>query len=288
MIRKPFSQVLKETPVDIRREYNRLFAMFYEEQFYDDLNAACSLKDVCAQYFTAVEFRGTCTSLEDFNSVHHYQFKKRPSNFDINYLVSFCEYSYNLLLYVKCVPNIIFSLGSRRHPIDYYIQQVLKVVEAIGYTSNTYNGITDFVPKDAVAISVAETVDSSLSYKTIEYGHHSMKGDLERKKTVLQAFANELEPSEKKLKAINSTFADDLFFLLNNLNIRHNNNDPKCKYYHNLVASMKPNEVERWYDELYQMCLLAFRELEHVERKNNIKQLKKELDEEKSTKKTPH
>ena len=38
----------------------------------------------------------------------------------------------------------------------------MKVVEAIGYMPNMKDGVTDFVPKDQAAISVAEIVDSNL------------------------------------------------------------------------------------------------------------------------------
>ena len=161
--------------------------------------------------------------------------------------------------------------------MQFYVQQVLKVIEAIGYMENTQDGITDFVPKDQAAISVAEIIDPTLSYRVIEYNHHSMKGDLDRKKAILIALADRLEPQRKKLKQINSSFEDDLFYLFNSVNIRHNNRDRDGKYYIPLVETMKDDEIERWYDDTYQMCLLAFLELDHLERKSRVKQLKKEI-----------
>lgn len=53
--------------------------------------------------------------------------------------------------------------------------------------ANTQNGVMDFVPKDQAAISVAEIIDPSLSYRVIEYNHYSMKGDLKRKRDILLA-----------------------------------------------------------------------------------------------------
>ena len=40
---------------------------------------------------------------------------------------------------------------------------------------------------------------------------------------------------------------------------------------------MKPDELERWYDETYQMCLLAFLQLEQLARKDEVQELKKSI-----------
>ena len=84
---------------------------------------------------------------------------------------------------------------------------------------NNQNGITDFVPKDQAAISVAEIVDPALSYRVIEYNHHSMKGDLDRKKATLIVLADKLEAQRAKLKQINTSLETDLFYLLNSVNV---------------------------------------------------------------------
>lgn len=67
---------------------------------------------------------------------------------------------------------------------------------------------------------------------------------------------------------------------INNLNIRHNNIDPKDKsQYHKYVDEMDKAELEKWYDEVYQMCLLAFLRLEHADRKPQLDELMKKVHE---------
>lgn len=277
MKRVPFSQILKNASIDLRREYDRLYGLFYIQKFQDAVGTGYSLKEWCATSFQRFPFRGTCISLDDFDDFYGYSFEKNPSDFELDYLVSFCEYSYNLAIYSQdaIFGGGIFGFGS---PMQYYFQQVLRVIESIGYMPNNQNGITDFVPKDQAAISVAEIIDPSLSYKVIEYNHHSMKHDLERKKAVLLALADKLEPQRSKLKQINSSQESDLFYLLNNLNIRHNNSDLESKFYIPLVAEMDNDRLEEWYDETYQMCLLAFLELDNVDRKAKVKQLKENIE----------
>lgn len=43
------------------------------------------------------------------------------------------------------------------------------------------------------------------------------------------------------------------------------------------VADMKDGDIEQWYDDIYQMCLLAFLELDHLERKERVKKLKEDI-----------
>ena len=44
------------------------------------------------------------------------------------------------------------------------------------------------------------------------------------------------------------------------------------------IAEMKSDELESWYDEVYQMCLLAFLRLEQDERKIEFDELKKRIE----------
>lgn len=277
MERIPFSQVLKNASIDLRREYDRLYGLFYLQKFDDGFGTIETLRGYCEKWFARLPFRGTCMSLDDFDDYYGYSFERVPVGFDISYLISFCEYSYNLAVYNQDAffGGGIVGIGS---PMMFYVQQVLKVIESIGYMANNQDGITDFVPKDQAAIAVAEIVDPGLSYKAIEYNHHSMKGNLERKKAVLLALAEKLEPERSRLKQINSSQESDLFYLLNNLNIRHNNTDPGSKNYSSLVADMDKDKLEEWYDDTYQLCLLSFLELENVERKARVKQLKENIE----------
>ena len=277
MKRIPFSQVLKNAAIDYHREYDRLYGMFCLQKIQAGTgNTTTTLKDYCAVNFVNLPFRGTCVSLDDFDDFYGYHFEKVPSGFDINYLISFCEYSYNLAIYSQGL-GLGLTIINAGQPMQFYIQQVMKVIESIGYMANSQDGITDFVPRDQAAISVSEIIDTSLSYKVIEYNHHSMKGDLERKKATLFALSDKLEPQRPALKQTNSSLESDLFFLLNSMSIRHNNSDNAGKNYIPFVAALNEDEIEKWYDDVYQMCLLAFLELDHVERKNRVKQLKKDI-----------
>lgn len=92
--------------------------------------------------------------------------------------------------------------------------------------------------------------------------------------------ASLLEPKRGSLKKADKTLESDLFYLFNNLNIRHNNVDPAdSAKYKPFIVQMKQEELEHWYDETYQMCLLAFLQLEQTERKIEFDRLKTAIEE---------
>jgi len=275
MARIPFSEVLKNASVDLSSEYGRLYELFYIN-VEDSSALGNTISEHCASRFKDFPYRGTCISLDDFEKCHNLNFVGSPHEFDIDYLVSFCEYSYNIVVYCSGSDSDLKYYGMHKQ-ISFFLQQIERVIEKIGYMPNSKNGITDFVPKDPTAISVSEIVEPEVSYSVIEYNHHSMKGDLKQKRAILIALADQLEPQRAKLKSINSSFEDDLFFLFNNVNLRHNNCDPEGKKYHSYVAAMKKEDIEQLYDDTYQMCLLAFLELDHMERKERVKKLKQNI-----------
>ena len=238
MKRIPFSQVLKNTKIDIRREYARLYNMFFLHKIRESKNKCITLREFCAYYFINLPFRGTCISMIDFDDFYGYHFEENPIDFNLDYLVSFCEYSYNLTFHSEKYAYYGVYTQEVLPQMQCYISQLKEVIEAIGYMSNIQDGITDFVPKDQAAISVAEIVDPNLSYKVIEYNHHSMKGDIERKRATLIVLADKLEPLRSKLKQASASLESDLFLLLNSVNVRHNNSDSSGNKYISYVAAM--------------------------------------------------
>lgn len=109
----------------------------------------------------------------------------------------------------------------------------------------------------------------------LEYNHYVLKGDLERKKNILVKIGNALEPKKYEIKGINNQLYKDYFYLINNMDIRHNNCDSSDKSnYNKYFDKLTIKEKEEWYDEIYQMGLLIFLLLENKERSTRITNIK--------------
>ena len=259
-------------------------AMLYDRSIQVSNTNRISVYDELSTFFIAFHFRGTCLSLDEFNDLHGFHFEKDPTNFNIDHLISLCEYIENLLIAYQCVslsyPYEYGNMPTNLINVQFYLQQISQVIEKIGYMQAKQNDLTIFVEKDPAAIAVAEGefIPESLSYRLISYNHYSMKGNLAEKKTTLLDLANLLEPQRTILERIDKTFSSDLFYTFNNFHIRHNNIDQLGTKYKKPVGDLSDEQLEYWYDEVYQMCLLAFMRLEHIDRKKKFDSLKSQIE----------
>lgn len=277
-MRKNFAQILKNGKVDYKSEYKKLYELLFEKNLQDENGELCSVHMVFGEFFTSFHFRGTCLSLQEFDEENGFNFPD-PSrdNPKIEDLVLLMEYFYNMLMGYTGSQNMFFYSGINT---QFLMQHILSVCDAIGYEQVTEDGFAVFVEKNAVATAVAESdlIPDDLSYKLITYDHHSMCGDLEKKKSIIVRLASILEGKQAKLNQVSPTLKKDLFYIFNNFNIRHNNCDNQSKDYKPAIADMDKNELEKWYDETYQMCLLAFMELEQADRKPKFDAIKAEIE----------
>jgi len=112
------------------------------------------------------------------------------------------------------------------------------------------------VELNPTATAVADIVDEDLGIKIIRYNHYLMKGELEIKRDVLLSLADKFESIKSELKNYSQTaVVDKAGFLLNNMNIRHNNLEGTEKK--EFTANMSGEELEEWYDTTYDVLLLA-------------------------------
>ena len=126
--------------------------------------------------------------------------------------------------------------------------------------------------------AAAEAVEPEVSLEIIRYNPRQLKGNIAGKKAILRNLGHYLDGRDKKIKSINNSLYDTITNMLNNLDIRHNNIYPeKRNYYHEALAKMTDEELEKWYDDLYQLILLAILEMDNVERKRNANEMLKQL-----------
>ncbi|MFR6290480.1 MAG: hypothetical protein ACLUKQ_03415, partial [Peptococcaceae bacterium] len=237
-MRKNLYDILQEQDFNLKEEYTRLYELFFDSSpefkgVFDD-----SLNHIVKEKFLKLDRNliGRCTSLEDFNHTHKFNWSKSPQNFSLDYFLTFCEYVYNLIIQVDS-----FCDSRDKVRVERFISNILECVDLLGYEEIINEEISIFVEKRPEALAVAEIVESTLAYKVMEYNHHKMKGDLESKLSSLKMMADDIESERKKLQEINNTLANQLFQLLNKF-VRHTQSATPY------INTMAPDELEDCYD----------------------------------------
>lgn len=222
--------------------------------------------------------RGHFLNLQDFLKGIDYEGVKKKAANDVESLLTLIEIIYNIwMLAYKAFDDM-----GKNHSLEYYesyyhlkeiMDDLLKQYNYTVYIDEKNEQVLVIEDNPAVT-ATAEIVDAPLATEIIRYNHHALKGEIDLKKEILLKMALNLEPQRKELKALDSKLEDNIFFMFNNLDLRHNNHSMKDKNYKEYVAKMDKEALENWYDELYQMVLLAFLLLDNVERTGKVKELK--------------
>lgn len=238
-------------------------------------------KFVDAYIFKVWKGRGTCIDCNDMlAALDLKEILKDSKNITENNMLNYLEYAANIL---RLVNNVKLQKCASYDVTNVYyaaLDNVRSCLNWLNFETKIFKkkDIVLVVEKNAAAASVAELVDEELAYSIISYNHFLLKGNIDEKKKILLKLANEIEPKRKELEKINYALADNIFYMFNNLNIRHNNTKIGDKYYKEYVAKMSESELEEWYDKVYQGTLLANLLLEDENEKIKIGELRKNIE----------
>ena len=282
MARRSIFDIVSES-VNMENEAKRIITMAEKEYLlYVDKYTAKKLFDFVDDYcFNYWEYRGHFINVDDYLEALNFDTLKRNATHDVDSLLTVIELIYNFwnLSHQK------FNNKTKGYELqwsgNYYhlkdvMDDVLQQYNHKAYINDNETCILVIEDKAEVT-AVAEILPSALAFDVIKYNHRSLQGEVELKKSILLSLGAELEPRRKELQTLNKQLSEDIFFMLNNLNLRHNNRSKKDKNYKEAVAKMRKDRLEKWYDELYQMILLAMLLLDNVDRTVKVKELKDKI-----------
>ena len=144
------------------------------------------------------------------------------------------------------------------------------------------NGDKIIVEKNVYASEVSQIVSETSiqdAIKVLEYNHFSNKGNIQRKKEILIALANYLEPFRRELnnsEELKDTMKvnnqkviafEKLFEMYNNFGLRHNNSNQ----YH---LDLADDELEQWYDDIYTSTLFVILSMDESRILSKLKTLR--------------
>lgn len=266
--------------INISNEVDRIVSMSVKEKstYYPpyDLTLFEFVEQRC---FRNWSYRGHFVNVKDFlKAVNYNEIIKSAKNGDTEAFMILIELTYNL--WSLAYYDIIDKDSSSKWNNNFFHLRDVMLDNLEKYNHKAY--IDDerilIIEDKPEVTAVAEIIEQDLAIDIIQYNHRSMQGEIELKKKILISLGSELEPKRKELQVLNKQLSEDIFFMLNNMNLRHNNRSKKdIGKYKEYVAKMTKARLEKWYDELYQMMLLAFLLLDNVDRTENVKELKEKI-----------
>lgn len=266
--------------INISNEVDRIVSMSVEEKntYYPPYDLTL-FEFVDQRCFRDWSYRGHFVNVKDFlEAVNYNEIIKSAKNGDTEAFMILIELTYNLwsLAYHDIIDKD--SLSEWNNNFFHLRDVVLDNLEKYNHKAYIDDERILIIEDKPEVTAVAEIIEQDLAIDIIRYNHRSMQGEIELKKKILISLGSELEPKRKKLQVLNKQLSEDIFFMLNNMNLRHNNRSKKdMGKYKEYVAKMTKARLEKWYDELYQMMLLAFLLLDNVDRTENVKELKEKI-----------
>lgn len=279
MVRKNIFEIL-ENKWDSVAEIERIYKLLNRKSITNPFGKDMSPIEVVNQYcFHNWNNRHSYLNIDDMAEALNIElsYYKIPSNMSITMILNYLELASNI---VMLCDNKIFEGGSAfEYYTDYKIldENIDAALEHLNFCKKEFEKEERIilVEKNASATAVAEIMDEDTGCKVIEYNHHLLKGNIDKKKEILLQLANKYEGIKSNIKSSNKQLDDNIGFMLNNIHIRHNNKSGKNKKEY--VSKMRKDTIEKWYDETYQMLLLAFLLNEQTDRSKKISQLKEKL-----------
>ena len=279
MARKSIFDIASES-LNISNEANRIVKMFYEDDTLYRNSSGYTIVEYIENYvFEEWKWRGHFIDVNDFmESIEYESIVHRCQYYDTESFLTLIELVYNF--WELAHRDLIAEDSELKWGGNFYHLEDVMNDNLQKYNYKAYNcddRILVIEDKPEVT-AVAEIVEQNLAIQVIQYNHRSLRGNLDTKKQILIALGSELEPRRKELQALNKQLSEDIFFMLNNIHVRHNNRDPKDpSKYKEFIFKMDDGELEEWYDELYQMLLLAILLLDNADRSSKVKELKNKI-----------
>lgn len=275
-MRRNIFDLMKNEEIDVEREYIRIHKLFEKDTYYTSyLGSQTMCNYVNENFFTKWSKRGRNISVNDMFTSLDIRDKNGLKENTIE----------NLLLYIEVIINLISISNIRGNHNDIYHNDKIycilnnninELLEDLNYEiKELSDNQLIIVEKDMLLSAVAET-NKDISDSVIEYRRFILKGKINEKKDILNSLANTVEGMKLDFKGTTySNLMDDVQFMLNNLNIRHNNVEGKNKK--DYVVNLSKEELEQLYDQTFDMILGLFVIDKYIKNKNEIDSIKKNI-----------
>lgn len=241
-----FYELLAEKEVNAKEEIAR-FEQLLHENFADDFSLYSVMNNNILKL--PPDIRRTNCCINDFfqlNGLESWNVRKK----DIEKLVLYIEIILTILKHLKKHANGFRLLINN---VKIIIANANHLADILNYEVKEWENTVILVPKKQELLLAENYLvkrNKNLAMDVWHYEHSSMKGNIEQKRSVLQELGRFVEPYLSKMEG---ALSENVRFLLNNLDIRHNN--LKGGKANDFVQSLTPSDLELWFDKAFALIL---------------------------------
>lgn len=261
MSRKNIYDLLEEKTINTTAEYSRLNYLL-KNCVLDDSYRTTVYNHIDNDTFYKLPIKGTCVYLQDLLQELGIDLIRHNASIDD---------LFDLIEFILCAYDSEESWNKR--PYDEILDNIKIILEKTSHKIIKYKRGRIVVPNNAKIEEAAVLAkNKSISLELLAYNHRSNIGDIEHKARILNEIA---KCYENDLKKSTGEIKDNIGFILNNFNIRHNNKDGGKNT--SFINDMKPEELEKWYDKLYSLFIAFILQTEQKQISSDIEALKKKI-----------
>ena len=270
MARKNIFEILKES-YDIKEEIGKIDFLFNSALLivHNNLTFQQGQGNVEAVVQDSLFFnwkqRGSCLNCEEIRKklgIDLSKFENEDVIVRLEYYLNIINLANTKLMYPHCQKTQQFVMLEKNIEIllNHLNYECLNVQEEEKIL---------LVPKNPGATSVAEISTKDTAIAILMYNHASLKGNLSQKQNLLLKIYLEYEKLLKKPIDGFSEYFVKTRGLINKLNIKHNNKKE--------IENLNEEQLEEWYDELYQLLLFCVLIKDNKDRKDKAKEFLESL-----------
>ena len=273
MARQNYFDILNRMEFDPQRELKNLMDLLEMERNFKSIYYETSLNSAISDNLLDYPNRSTFTSysqMVEFVGLNIYNTTEQLFVFSEFLVDIFCNLAEKFTEEESEFIQIIFDNIKRFLELSNHELITLENGDKIIVEKNVYASEVSQIVSET---SIEETI------KVLEFNHFSNKGNIQRKKEILIALANYLEPFRRELN--NSEELKDilkvnnqkviafekLFEMYNNFGLRHNNSNQ----YH---LDLADDELEQWYDDIYTSTLFVILSMDESRILSKLKTLR--------------
>lgn len=228
-----------------------------------------SYKGMSERSFTKAPFRGTAITIDDFIL----RYKEHWDSQTLDGLLTYAEIILNIVLWAD---KDIGKYKEAKQVGARIIDNITVLVERAGYEIVKDGDEYAIVRSDALAADLAEMCgEEDVREAIMAYNRLDMRGDVAGKRKLLMTISRTVEPitDDGTMRCKCPEIFDDVKFGMNNLKIRHNNEEGKSRK--PALKMLDEDELETAYDDLYVAMIVLLRIAEYGEGHDRMEKLRK-------------